>query len=316
MSGYVYPRLPREAAEALIARLEGDDVAFGFTHPNAPPYVVGTPAPQERLRTVREAVVQAVEDLDSSGGSGARTAKWDLAVGRALYETMEIVPSDASHEGPWAFMTLIVMPDLAVQRFPERHPDRLFGGRRNVFRRTWWRQYILGDLTNRDGVRPLGEDEMVNIFERSKMARNHALARVLAETVLDYTGENRADFTRRLTKRVRSLTGPLLLDVCSETQLRSLVKEAVAYESDLADRTDISLDDLDGSETDILYMAEQERYEWETVVSRLNEGPHREVHVTMGSPGSAQVTRVRLLRDWDGVDVRTEGRVLMLTLED
>lgn len=148
---------------------------------------------------------------------------------------MQIIPSDASHEGPWAFLALVVMPDLAIQRFPDRHPDRMLGGPRNVFRRTWWRHHVLGDLVSKEGVRPLGEDEMVNIFERSRMARNHALARVLAGAVLDYAGGNRSAFTRRLTKRVRAFTGPLLLDMYSESQLQSLVNEAVAYESDLED---------------------------------------------------------------------------------
>ncbi len=314
MSGFVYPRLPREAAEALIAQLAESEPEIGFSHPKAVPYVVGTPVPESKLKEVRDAVVASVDALSSSDGSGAESARWDLAVGEALYRTMEIVPSDASHEGPWAFLTLVVMPDLAIQRFPERHPSRMYGGRRNAFRRTWWRHHILADRASRDGVRPLGEDEMVNIFERSKMARNHALARVLAEAILDYTDGNRSDFTRRLTKRVRALTGPLLLDVCNEAQLRSLVKEAVAFESDLTDRGGIVLDDQGGSKGGILYL-EESRYDWNSVIEQLNQGPYREIHATMGTPKSAQVTRVRILRDWNGVDARTEGRVVMISLK-
>jgi hypothetical protein len=34
----------------------------------------------------------------------------------------------------------------------------------------------------------------------------------------------------------------------------------------------------------------------------------------MGSAGSAQVTRCRLLEQWNGVDVRTAGSVLHLKL--
>ena len=34
----------------------------------------------------------------------------------------------------------------------------------------------------------------------------------------------------------------------------------------------------------------------------------------MGSPGSAQVTRCRLLEQWNGIDVRTVGAKLYLKL--
>ena len=46
----------------------------------------------------------------------------------------------------------------------------------------------------------------------------------------------------------------------------------------------------------------------------LNRTPRGEMRIRMGSPGSAQVTRCRLLEQWTNLDVRTERSILFLRL--
>ena len=104
---------------------------------------------------------------------------------------MQIIPADASHPGPWSFVTLVLLPDVASKRFPDLHENRLTGTYRNTFRRCWWRHHVLGDLEFPPGSTPLGEDELVKIFERSKMARDHRLAKALALGIVAYQGRDR-----------------------------------------------------------------------------------------------------------------------------
>lgn len=56
------------------------------------------------------------------------------------------------------------------------------------------------------------------------------------------------------------------------------------------------------------------RKNWETIIEQLNSSPKRELKVRMGSPGSAQVTRCRLLENWNGLEVTTKGATLILRL--
>ncbi len=56
------------------------------------------------------------------------------------------------------------------------------------------------------------------------------------------------------------------------------------------------------------------RRSWDSIVERLNRSNSGRLRIPMGSPGSAQVTRVRLLRAWNGLAARTVGSVLVLTL--
>jgi hypothetical protein len=54
--------------------------------------------------------------------------------------------------------------------------------------------------------------------------------------------------------------------------------------------------------------------DWTSIINRLNDTPKGELRITMGSPGSAQVTRCRLLEEWSHLEVTTAGSVIHLRL--
>ena len=52
--------------------------------------------------------------------------------------------------------------------------------------------------------------------------------------------------------------------------------------------------------------------DWDSVIGKLNKGAGSKLKIKMGSPGSAQVTRCRLLEKWRGLDAWTESEQLYL----
>jgi hypothetical protein len=56
------------------------------------------------------------------------------------------------------------------------------------------------------------------------------------------------------------------------------------------------------------------RRDWPAIIRRLNESEKGELRIRMGSPGSAQVTRCRLLAEWRNLDATTVGPTLILRL--
>jgi hypothetical protein len=52
--------------------------------------------------------------------------------------------------------------------------------------------------------------------------------------------------------------------------------------------------------------------DWPAIIERLNKSPKGEIRVRMGSPGSAQVTRCRLLAEWANLRATTIGSTLIL----
>jgi hypothetical protein len=53
---------------------------------------------------------------------------------------------------------------------------------------------------------------------------------------------------------------------------------------------------------------------WPAVIEKLNKSAKGELRIKMGSPGSAQVTRCRLLAEWNHLEATTIGPVLILRL--
>lgn len=232
----LYPRLGFRDAVELLGELrraagEGSDLrGFASTrHPRSTFAATGgSVVSLGEIDEVRQAILRelaAVDDLPRF--AKVNRAKFDALVGRTLYGAMDINPGDAGHDTVWSFMTLVVLPDVAILRFPDLHQERMLGGNRNMFRRLWIRQHVLGDLMS-TSENPLGEDELVGIFERSELSRNHALARSMARVVLDSRAGNRSEFARRLYKRVRFHTGPVALDLSSEEELLQLCRTFAA----------------------------------------------------------------------------------------
>jgi len=54
--------------------------------------------------------------------------------------------------------------------------------------------------------------------------------------------------------------------------------------------------------------------DWSKTIDKLNRSRTGELRVRMGSPGSAQVTRVRLLSQWANLKAETTGATLILRL--
>jgi hypothetical protein len=54
--------------------------------------------------------------------------------------------------------------------------------------------------------------------------------------------------------------------------------------------------------------------DWDQVMAQLNAMPSGRLCVLMGSPGSAQVTRVRLLASFTNLKCKTEGSTIVLEL--
>jgi hypothetical protein len=154
--------------------------------------------------------------------------KFDQAISVELLHSMDIVPADAAHEGVWSFLSLVLVPDVAFWRFPNRDRrddyERLLGRPRNVFRRLWWRAYALGEVSAQ-----IHEDEAVAIMERPTLGGDPRLARLIAtthlHTVSTATSISRTELLRQVTKRLRRLSAVISLTALDDADLSALIDE-------------------------------------------------------------------------------------------
>ena len=58
----------------------------------------------------------------------------------------------------------------------------------------------------------------------------------------------------------------------------------------------------------------QKRRDWDRIIEELNVSSSGRRTIRMGSPGSAQVTRCRLVAQWAGLEIHTNGSLINLRL--
>lgn len=222
-----YPRLSDQRAIELLVELTPLGLPVlanraATDHPGADwyPTAVERVGPKQlaELQRVVRAVGTAHGYPKELPARNPRLIRFDQALAPALYECMDIIPAEAAHDGVWSFISLVLLPDVAFWRYPNRTGredyERIIGRPRNVFRRLWWRAYALGP----DVAGQLQEDEAVGIMERPSLAGNPRIARALATAHLETIAANpdvlRSELLRQVTKRLLRLTvvatlGPL-----------------------------------------------------------------------------------------------------------
>jgi hypothetical protein len=150
----LYPRLANTAAQALFndIRDKGAEVLIGTAatgHVGAFYAATGgIRADSDRLRTLQGLVRELARDFGyPEHHVGRRINRFDNTLAELLHAKMEVVPAEAADRRIWAFLALVLLPDVAVWRFPDPPGDRLLATdiTRHVFGRLWWRAELLID---------------------------------------------------------------------------------------------------------------------------------------------------------------------------
>jgi hypothetical protein len=237
-----FPRMSQDDAADRVRQLSGQpldvvaslstvDVSTATYYQTASDRVVSSDLLDVQMR-VRELALEHGYPTQQARG---RSLQFDQKLSILLFELLNILPADAADEGVWSFFTLNVCPDVALWRFPNdarsdggirENYERLVGKPRNIFRRAWWRAYVLGpDVSSR-----LLEDESVGIMERPSIGGEPRLARCVASTQLRFVDRgsirSRQDLLRDAMKRIRRRMGHISIYTLDENQMPELVLEA------------------------------------------------------------------------------------------
>lgn len=228
----VYPHLSSADADAALRSLErvlaegraAEPFPDGGLHPRTRFSGTGAQVTAGRLRELRTAVLSAPRQAGSvSGADGARRA--DIAVGAALDAWFgSDGRGQASRLEIWPYLSLVVLPDLVVERFgpdPDGRlkPERFLAGRRNALYRAYLRVWILGPLLQ-DQSLALYEDELVGVVDRN-LSADHRIARVVAEHIGGMSGPgNRREIVREALKALQYELRVTDLGLLSDYDLR------------------------------------------------------------------------------------------------
>lgn len=240
MNAYtLYPRLDAERASDLRNRLlEGPgqatfDLALMedmLRTPTAFPATGGDPVTMEKLLNLRERLHKLVfPDTENWGRSPSR---FDLLVGRELHQESEGSIGEFGDARVWDFLTLVLLPDFAMERFPKDANGlaaRLTGGnRRHVFQRLWRRWQVFGRSIVEASF--LTEDDYVALLERRLTNQKKELAQraVVAIYASGRSGTARREFTRVLMRHLVQTSGLVEISDDDHKHLDALFQHVVS----------------------------------------------------------------------------------------
>ncbi|MFJ5267814.1 DUF6339 family protein [Streptomyces sp. NPDC088358] len=246
MMSFLYPRLLAEQARPLFeeySQLPLVELAgrVSVAHESAV-YVAtgGDRVSPEKLLELRAGVVDLAKRAGFPDNSDrAHNAEFDLRLAALLHAEMGMVPAEAASRDVWAFLALVVLPDVAFWRYPQPPRDRVLGTdlTRHVFGRLWWRAQLVRSSDDPEpyaALEILGEAAFDQIYARRAALGGsphmvRAILRVWKD--LDLTGLNERETLRDLLKRLLRLAPFVLFDGIEEHaldhELRAVAQESV-----------------------------------------------------------------------------------------
>lgn len=247
---YLFPRLLAGAAKELRASYLGkspDELSGSATQTHLAVFYAATGGvrlPSERLLRLRGAIVDAARERGFPAPHNRRQAAgFDIAVAEILHRDSGIIPAEAVAGDLWAFLSLVVMPDVAAWRYTDFHHDRVLGTdvTRHVFGRLWWRAHLVHDRDAEPedlyvALSVLGESAFDQIYARRTSIGGsphivRGILRVWQTVDIPLERVTERDFLRDLLKRILRLQAFISFDSLSaedlDEELRTLVDESL-----------------------------------------------------------------------------------------
>lgn len=244
--GFLYPRLLAGQARPMHERYRqltisglADRAATG--HDSAV-YVAtgGDRAADTKLLELRGIVVDLAREADFPRESNRDLrAAFDLRLAAVLHAEMDLVPAEAASGDVWAFLALVLLPDVAYWRYPMPPGDRILGTdlTRHVFGRMWWRAQLVHAADDPDpyaALKILGEAAFDQIYARRKALGGSphlvkAILRVWNGLDLRELDERETlrDFLKRLLRLAPFVLFESLSDQALDVELRAAARESV-----------------------------------------------------------------------------------------
>lgn len=220
MSIFLLPRLVPAHTEALLDRLAAREAGEPILpetseHVRAFAATGGDQLPAHIYADLQ----QKIRDTAVASGfpdQWENVARFDTNVAIILATHPALQSGEALRNDVWAYLAMVVLPDVALWRFPPKNAaitrERLLGGVRNVFQRLWLRAKALDRGPEAGSARwelleLLPEDAHVQLVERPGVRALPNVAKLIAEEWLrtaNRIGRNRMEQVARLAiKRIR-----------------------------------------------------------------------------------------------------------------
>lgn len=242
----LYPRLSPADAASLWESYSGMSIGdlrgrSDASHQNQTFAAVGGRRIQPRELEEMAGRIRSIAESFGYPYKAQRTAlsNFDTELCVFFGESLSMLEGEAYRPQCWAFISLVLLPDVVKWRFPKFGISRCTGGRRDCFHRLWLRSkaFDLGADSNNRWVllSNLTEDSFVSIMERPSLAGSSDICRVIGATWMRTAasvGKGKMEsINRRAIKRLRAKGTVILLDALDYSQLKEVVESCYQAEA-------------------------------------------------------------------------------------
>jgi hypothetical protein len=207
----LYPRLLPSPAQALYEQyrwlpIEELSELAAERHESAVYAATGGGRVREsELKKLRQSIVEVASKAGFPHDTKSeQQTDFDLKVAEILHRTSGLAPAEAAARDIWAFLALVLLPDVACWRFTKRTDERLLATdlTRHVFGRLWWRAELVHDPNSAQpysALKILGEAAFDQIYARRRsLGGSPQLVRAILRVWSDIDTH---DFTERTILR-------------------------------------------------------------------------------------------------------------------
>ena len=107
---------------------------------------LGSPVKEEELKNLRQNIMDFVKTENLEGLPDNRKTKFDIKLGLKLLEWIDLSPSVASEPEIWAYLNIILIPDVIKLRWEKEdrviNRERYYDKSRNYLGKLWWGAYL------------------------------------------------------------------------------------------------------------------------------------------------------------------------------
>lgn len=198
-----------------------------FQDSNTFPPTGGNTVKLDTLLELREQAIKTLDDLSRERSSLAGGTDYDIHIGQLLHVFSSDSISEMGVPEVWDFLTLVLLPDVALRRFPLNGTAALArytgGNRRHVFQRLWKRWRVFGEEMVQQGN--LTEDDYQALLERKFILERPSLARAVAEKITssNLQGDIRRQHTRLFLRLLMQISGLVIIDTQDRDHVRGLL---------------------------------------------------------------------------------------------
>jgi hypothetical protein len=219
---YLLPRIRKVDVHSRLESMQDDIFNALYPHLRDDPSLFyassGGTLDERRVENLVEKIRKEASQLGFPSSSGRKSlSDFDTRVAILLAQEDWLNTGESLRDDTWAYITTMLLPDVVAWRFPACNPERFHGGVRNSFQRLWMRGVALdrgAEAIGRwDLIERLGEDALVQIFERSGLSNNPVLARQFAEGYLswiDNVGKEKVEAIMRDAMKILLLRNKII----------------------------------------------------------------------------------------------------------